>query len=136
VNIDTAMLLSYYFPHRIIISCMSKVLVVDNGGGSTMCPRQGAHWEAIGFQGSDPRTDLNRSMKMLSVLQVCISHCPSISTHNYIIPPLSELTKCQLLTSNYFRVYCTCCHHADTSNSPFAIIAFIVVCTNELFYDI
>jgi hypothetical protein len=77
------MLLSYYFPHRIIISCMSKVLVVDNGGGSTMCPRQGAHWEAIGFQGSDPRTDLNRSMKMLSVLQV---H-PSPST-TILSPPL------------------------------------------------
>jgi hypothetical protein len=27
-------------------------------------------FEKIGFQGSDPRTDLNRSMKMLSVLQV------------------------------------------------------------------
>ena len=30
----------------------------------------GDHWEKIGFQGSDPRTDLNRSMKMLSVVQV------------------------------------------------------------------
>lgn len=28
------------------------------------------HWERLGFQGSDPRTDLNRSMKMLSILQV------------------------------------------------------------------
>ncbi len=30
----------------------------------------GEHWEKIGFQGVDPRTDLNRSMKMLSLLQV------------------------------------------------------------------
>ncbi|KAJ1444339.1 ELMO/CED-12 family-domain-containing protein [Pelagophyceae sp. CCMP2097] len=30
----------------------------------------GGHWEAIGFQGSDPRTDLNRSMGMLSLLQI------------------------------------------------------------------
>lgn len=28
------------------------------------------HWECLGFQGKDPRTDLNRSMKLLSVLQV------------------------------------------------------------------
>ena len=27
-------------------------------------------WENLGFQGSDPRTDLNRSMKCLSILQV------------------------------------------------------------------
>jgi hypothetical protein len=27
-------------------------------------------WEKIGFQGKDPRTDINRSMKMLSLLQV------------------------------------------------------------------
>ena len=47
-----------------------QLLVVRNGGGSAMCPSQGGHWEAIGFQGNDPRTDLNRSMKMLSVLQV------------------------------------------------------------------
>ena len=33
-------------------------------------PSTGKHWERIGFQGNDPRTDLNRSMKMLSILQV------------------------------------------------------------------
>jgi hypothetical protein len=32
-----------------------------------------AHWEKLGFQGKDPRTDLNRSMKLLSVLQVIFS---------------------------------------------------------------
>ena len=30
----------------------------------------GSHWGSIGFQGLDPCTDINRSMKMLSVLQV------------------------------------------------------------------
>lgn len=30
----------------------------------------GGHWESIGFQGLDPGTDLNRSMKMLTILQV------------------------------------------------------------------
>lgn len=33
----------------------------------------GSHWGNIGFQGLDPCTDINRSMKMLSVLQVPIS---------------------------------------------------------------
>jgi hypothetical protein len=33
-------------------------------------PAMGPHWEKIGFQGLDPRTDLNRAMKILSVLQV------------------------------------------------------------------
>lgn len=31
---------------------------------------QDARWERLGFQGRDPRTDLNRSMKLLSVLQM------------------------------------------------------------------
>ncbi len=34
------------------------------------CPIIGEHWDKIGFQGTDPRTDVNRSMKMLSVLQM------------------------------------------------------------------
>eukprot|EP01035_Chromulina_nebulosa_P020196 gene20196-26214_t len=33
------------------------------------CPVIGNHWEKIGFQGIDPCTDLNRSMKMFAVLQ-------------------------------------------------------------------
>jgi hypothetical protein len=35
-------------------------------------PPVGGHWEAIGFQGLDPSTDLNRSMKMLTIVQVDI----------------------------------------------------------------
>lgn len=34
------------------------------------CCRIGAHWELMGFQGSDPRTDLNRSIKCLAIIQL------------------------------------------------------------------
>ena len=33
-------------------------------------PPMGEHWDLIGFQGADPRTDINRAMKTLSLLQV------------------------------------------------------------------
>ena len=33
------------------------------------CPPVGPHWDYIGFQGLDPCTDVNRSMKMLAILQ-------------------------------------------------------------------
>lgn len=33
-------------------------------------PAEPTQWEKLGFQGGDPRTDLNRSMKILSVVQV------------------------------------------------------------------
>lgn len=32
-------------------------------------PLVGLHWDRIGFQGLDPKTDINRSMKMFAVLQ-------------------------------------------------------------------
>ena len=32
-------------------------------------PATGGHWEAIGFQGNDPCTDINRSMKLFALLQ-------------------------------------------------------------------
>ena len=37
-------------------------------GGGLAAPLSGAHWEDVGFQGTDPATDLNRSMGMLTVL--------------------------------------------------------------------
>lgn len=40
------------------------------------------HWERLGFQGSDPRTDLNRSMKMLSILQVRLNGTASFMWHS------------------------------------------------------
>ena len=35
----------------------------------TVCPQIGSHWQTIGFQGTDPRTDI-RGCGMLGVLQV------------------------------------------------------------------
>lgn len=49
------------------------------------------NWERLGFQGSDPRTDLNRSMKMLSVLQVCTHSAVS----NYLFILLFFLVSCR-----------------------------------------
>lgn len=43
----------------------------------------GAHWDRIGFQGLDPRTDINRSMKMFAVLQVHRSTCYAYSLFAY-----------------------------------------------------
>lgn len=37
--------------------------------GRSNCPMTGQHWEAVGFQGTDPRTDLNRSMGVWSLVQ-------------------------------------------------------------------
>ena len=34
------------------------------------CPTLGAHWVRIGFQGNDPRTDVNRAMRCLALLQL------------------------------------------------------------------
>jgi hypothetical protein len=48
-----------------------QVLTGDPG---LVIPALGPHWEEIGFQGLDPRTDINRSMKMFAVLQVRIIH--------------------------------------------------------------
>lgn len=39
-------------------------------GSGRECPVCGPHWESIGFQGLDPRTDINRSMKMFAALQM------------------------------------------------------------------
>ncbi|EFC43167.1 hypothetical protein NAEGRDRAFT_68814 [Naegleria gruberi] len=38
-------------------------------GDKQNCPSIGAHWEAIGFQGNDPKTDL-RGVGMLGILQL------------------------------------------------------------------
>lgn len=35
-----------------------------------VCPRVGSHWEVLGFQGSDPLTDLNRSGGLLNVVHM------------------------------------------------------------------
>ncbi|CAJ1439725.1 unnamed protein product, partial [Effrenium voratum] len=38
-----------------------------------VCPRVGSHWEVLGFQGSDPLTDLNRSGGLLNVVHMFFS---------------------------------------------------------------
>eukprot|EP00761_Pharyngomonas_kirbyi_P003994 gb/GECH01003998.1/.p1 GENE.gb/GECH01003998.1/~~gb/GECH01003998.1/.p1 ORF type:complete len:182 (+),score=23.91 gb/GECH01003998.1/:1-546(+) len=38
-------------------------------GSNLNCPKIGRHWETIGFQGSDPRTDL-RGVGMFGILQM------------------------------------------------------------------
>eukprot|EP00439_Symbiodinium_sp_Y106_P046763 s2124_g5.t6 len=35
-----------------------------------VCPRIGSHWEVLGFQGTDPHTDLNRSGGLLNVVHM------------------------------------------------------------------
>lgn len=69
--------------HNSMLSTIYQTLVLENKTSSNdtnsidvvpspinIIPSTGKHWERIGFQGMDPRTDLNRSMKMLSILQV------------------------------------------------------------------
>ena len=40
------------------------------GANAPACRVVGSHWELVGFQGADPRTDLNRAMGCLSLLQL------------------------------------------------------------------
>lgn len=50
----------------------------------------GAHWGNIGFQGLDPCTDINRSMRMLSVLQVL-----------YLIQQYPDFARCLHMLSQH-----------------------------------
>ena len=52
--------------HRRLIQTIYRRLVKEKRA----CPDVGSHWDTIGFQGTDPCTDLNRSMGVLSLLQV------------------------------------------------------------------
>lgn len=40
-----------------------------------ICPWIGGHWELLGFQGTDPRRDLNRSGGLLNVIHMFYSFC-------------------------------------------------------------
>lgn len=56
-----------------VCTCLcGQTLIADESSQESVSlpPAQGPHWERIGFQGLDPRTDVNRSMKMFAVLQV------------------------------------------------------------------
>ncbi|CAM9513205.1 unnamed protein product, partial [Scytosiphon promiscuus] len=52
--------------HRRLIQTIYKRLTNEQ----RTCPGVGSHWDTIGFQGTDPSTDLNRSMGIFSLLQV------------------------------------------------------------------
>lgn len=52
--------------HRRIIQTVYRRMT----GDKRACPDEGPHWDTVGFQGNDPRTDLNRSMGMFSLVQV------------------------------------------------------------------
>ena len=54
-------------------TCYFRLLAIADAtpeSRSQQCPPRGDHWNLVGFQGSDPCTDLNRSMGLLAVLQV------------------------------------------------------------------
>jgi hypothetical protein len=55
----------------------------------------GTHWEDIGFQGIAPQTDINRSMKMLAVLQMV--HL--VDQHLHFAQRLHRLSRAHLSTS-------------------------------------
>ena len=61
-----------YEPENPFHSSILRTIYHTLEGCGGPCPRIGPHWELIGFQGLDPRTDLNRSMKMFANLQVRI----------------------------------------------------------------
>ncbi|CAK9037703.1 unnamed protein product [Durusdinium trenchii] len=50
--------------HRMLRTIYTKL------SRTKVCPSIGRHWEVLGFQGGDPRTDLNRSGGLLNVLQM------------------------------------------------------------------
>jgi hypothetical protein len=63
------------------------------------CPSIGAHWEVIGFQGGDPRTDINRSGGVLNIL-----HLYFFLTHNFDI-----LKACWLLSQDHEQHFPMAC---------------------------
>eukprot|EP01032_Pedospumella_encystans_P023910 gene23910-27057_t len=56
--------------HWQMLSTLYSFFIRGVGDSELTLTTTSRNWERLGFQGSDPRTDLNRSMKMLSVLQM------------------------------------------------------------------
>jgi len=48
---------------------------------NTWCPSVGSHWEVLGFQAGDPRTDINRSGGVLNIFQLFFftTHYPELA---------------------------------------------------------
>merc|ERR1712176_1501861 len=57
-----------------------------------MCPSIGRHWEVLGFQHTDPRTDLNRSGGLLNVMHMFFffSHHFEIFKEAYLLAQDTE----------------------------------------------
>ena len=76
--------------HWQMLSTLYSFFIRGVGDSELTLTTTSRNWERLGFQGSDPRTDLNRSMKMLSVLQVnrkapLIFSCQSFSSIFYLV---------------------------------------------------
>lgn len=58
--------------HHAVLQTIFNTLISQSHypRGQHGVPPTGPHWEQIGFQGLDPRTDINRSMKVFALLQV------------------------------------------------------------------
>jgi len=63
------------------------------------CPSIGAHWEVIGFQGGDPRTDINRSGGVFNILNLFF-----FLAHNFDI-----LKACWLLSQDHEQHFPMAC---------------------------
>ena len=60
------------------------------------CPRYGSHWETIGFQGTDPSTDL-RGVGILGLVQVTTNQMPKYLT-NHTSHTLTDQSHASILT--------------------------------------
>eukprot|EP00930_Biecheleria_cincta_P046184 TRINITY_DN31858_c0_g1_i1.p1 TRINITY_DN31858_c0_g1~~TRINITY_DN31858_c0_g1_i1.p1 ORF type:complete len:829 (-),score=181.12 TRINITY_DN31858_c0_g1_i1:103-2589(-) len=72
--------------HRMLRTIYSKL------ARAKVCPTVGRHWEVLGFQGGDPKTDLNRSCGVLNVLQMFFffSHHFDLLKSAYLLAQDSE----------------------------------------------
>ena len=60
------------------------------------CPRYGSHWETIGFQGTDPSTDL-RGVGILGLVQVTTNQMSQYLT-NHKSHTLTDQSHASILT--------------------------------------
>lgn len=60
----------HYTPEEVMHRRLLQTIYRHMTGQKRVCPDEGPHWDTVGFQGNDPRTDLNRSMGIFSLIQV------------------------------------------------------------------
>ena len=61
-------------------------------GHKTDCPRYGAHWDEIGFQGTDPATDL-RGMGVFGLLQL-LYFCSNFNEEAKMVLATAQQPRC------------------------------------------